>query len=79
MTVKNVDFKELSILVKQLRKAAELSQKELADLAGVGKTLVFDLEHGSKSVSIENLLKVLKVLNTGLILAPPIKVDLENL
>lgn len=70
MTVNIDDF---STKIKKIRKLAGLSQKELADLAGVGKTLIFDIEHGSKSVSLDNLLKVLRVLNIKLELILPIE------
>ena len=50
-------------LIESQRKLAGLTQKDLADLAGVGKTLVFDLEHGKESIRFDMLLKVLKALN----------------
>ena len=46
---------------------AGLTQKELADLAGVGKTVVFDIEHGKETVRLKTLMKVLKALNINLI------------
>lgn len=58
-----VNNKPISDLIRLTRKAAGLSQIELAERAGVGKTLIFNLEKGSTHVSFENLLKVLKVLN----------------
>lgn len=63
MAVKNNENIEFANLIKKTRKLAGLTQIELADMAGVGKTLVFNLEKGSTKVSFENLLKVLKVLN----------------
>ncbi len=45
------------------RKKSKLTQKQLADLAGVGKTVVFDIEKGKETVQINSLLKVLSVLN----------------
>ncbi len=53
------------------RKAAQLTQQELAILAGVGKTAVFDIEHGKPSVQLDTLLKILKVLNINLRLQGP--------
>lgn len=38
----------------------------LANLAGVGKTMVFDLEKGKKTVKLETLLKVLDALEIRL-------------
>lgn len=62
MTVKN-DKNILAKIIKETRKVAGLTQLELAARAGVGKTLVYNLEKGSSKVSLENLLKVLKILN----------------
>lgn len=45
------------------RKKAGLSRNALAELAGVGKTAIYDLEHGKISVQLDTLLKVLQVLN----------------
>ena len=50
-------------LVKDHRKKAGLTQLELANLAGVGKTTVFDIEKNKETVRWNNLLAVLKVLN----------------
>lgn len=48
------------------RKKSKLTQKQLADLAGVGKTVVFDIEKGKETVQLNSLLKVLSVLNIRL-------------
>lgn len=48
------------------RKKSKLTQKQLADLAGVGKTVVFDIEKGKETVQLNSLLKVLSVLNIQL-------------
>ncbi|MEN9362646.1 MAG: hypothetical protein RL095_4181 [Verrucomicrobiota bacterium] len=48
--------------VRRHRKLAGLTQLELARLAGVGKTMVFDLEAGKATVRWANLLKVMAVL-----------------
>ena len=52
--------------VKLHRKKARLSQKSLADYAGIGKTAVYDIEHGKPSIQVNTLLKVLNVLNIRL-------------
>ncbi len=54
------------------RKKSNLTQKQLADLAGVGKTAVFDIEHGKKSVQFDTLQKVCNVLNISIKLHSPI-------
>jgi len=50
-------------LIAYHRNRSGLTQQELATLAGVGKNLIYELEKGKQSVRLENLLKVLKVLN----------------
>lgn len=50
-------------MVKGHRKKAGLTQLELANLAGVGKTTVFDIEKNKETVRWNNLLAVLRVLN----------------
>lgn len=54
------------------RKQAGLSQKQLADYAGVGKTVVFDIEHAKATVRLQSLLKVLHVLNIKLLIKTPL-------
>ncbi len=56
------DF-DLGALVKDHRKKAGLTQLELANLAGVGKTTVFDIEKNKETVRWNNLMAVLQVLN----------------
>lgn len=59
-------MKKLSDIIKFHRKKAGLTQKELADLSGLGKTVIFDIEKGKETVQFNSLLKVLKVLNIKL-------------
>lgn len=56
------DF-DLGAFIKEHRKKAALTQLELANLAGVGKTTVFDIEKNKETVRWNNLLAVLRVLN----------------
>lgn len=60
------DKKTIPDLVRSQRKKAGLSQLELAELAGVGKTLIFNIENGDINVHFEKLLHVLRVLNIKL-------------
>jgi HTH-type transcriptional regulator / antitoxin HipB len=53
----------LSQLIQSHRKKAALTQAQLAKLAGVGKTVVWDLEHGKQSVQWDTLQKIFQVLN----------------
>jgi HTH-type transcriptional regulator / antitoxin HipB len=65
------DF-NLGLFIKEHRKLAGLTQLELADLAGVGKTTLFDIEKNKETVSWSNLLAILKVLNIDVQFKSPI-------
>lgn len=56
-------FQEIAELIHKHRKKSGLNRVELAQLAGVGKTVVFDLEHAKKTVQLDTLVKVLHALN----------------
>jgi len=55
------------------RRQSGLTQQALAELAGVGKNLVYELESGKEGVRMENLLKVLRVLNIDLDFNSPLR------
>ncbi len=69
---------EIAKIVHYCRKQSGLSQQELAKLAGVGKTVVFDIEKGKETVQLNTLLKVLDVLNIQMKLETPIALIGEN-
>ena len=54
---------KIARMVRFHRKKAKMTQLELAKLCGVGKTVVFDIEKGKKTVRLATLLSVLYVLN----------------
>ncbi len=56
-------IKEIGKVTRYHRKKAGLSQQEVARLAGIGKTAVFDLEKGKESIQLDTLWKILRVLN----------------
>jgi len=58
-----IDSQKLADVIKLHRKAAKLTQIQLAEMAGVGKTVVFDIEKGKESIRLDTLRKILKVLN----------------
>ena len=60
------EIQDIAHIIRRHRKAAKLSQHQLADLAGVGKTVVFDIEKGKETVKLQTLMKVLKVLNISM-------------
>jgi transcriptional regulator with XRE-family HTH domain len=51
-------------LIAGLRKAAQLSQEELAERAALHRTYVSQLERGLKSPTIVTLLRLSRALNT---------------
>jgi HTH-type transcriptional regulator / antitoxin HipB len=69
MTVK---IDEIGEIIHRHRKKAGLSQLALADLAGIGKATVFDIEKGKETVRLVNLIKVLNVLNISIELKSPL-------
>lgn len=58
-----MDAKVVAKIIRFHRKQAGLSQEELATLAGVGKTAVFDVEKGTMNCRFSTLAKLLTALN----------------
>ena len=69
---------DLKSIVRHHRRLSGLSQAELAKLAGVGKTVIFDIEHGKESVQFDTLKKVLAALNIKLVLQSPVREWRQN-
>lgn len=67
-----IPFNELPRLVRFHRKKSGLSQVELARLASVGKTVIFDIEKGKRTTQVNTLLKILAVLNITLHVHSPL-------
>jgi HTH-type transcriptional regulator/antitoxin HipB len=63
---------DIALAVLTHRKEAGLTQKQLADLAGVGKTVVFDIEKGKASIRFDTLMKVLEALSIEIGLDSPL-------
>ncbi len=74
MTVKN----DLHNLVLFHRKQARLSRKELAELAGVGKTVIYDLEKGKSTVKWSTIKAILKALNIEIKFQSPLMEEYEK-
>ena len=64
--------KTLATVIREHRKIAGLSQLQLAELAGVGKTVVFDVEKGKETIQLDTLRKILAALNIKVQLTSPI-------
>ncbi len=69
MAVKIVQItkpEDLAIIILNQRKKSKLSRDQLAIIAGIGRTAIFDIEHGKTTYQIDTLLKILSVLNLNL-------------
>ena len=59
-------------IIKYHRKKSGLSQKALADVAGIGKTVVFDIEKGKETIQFKSIINILKALNINILLDSPL-------
>lgn len=66
-----MNSEEIAQIILYYRKKSGLSQQKLAELAGVGKTAVFDIEKAKKSIQLNTLLSILDILNIQMKLEPP--------
>jgi len=62
-------------VVRFHRRRSGMSQHALADLAGIGKTSVFDIEKGKPTVRFATLMAALHVLNIELRLDGPLMAE----
>ena len=67
-----MDINQIAAIIHYHRKKSGLTQAELARLAGLGKTVVFDIEKGKISVRLDTLLKILEILNIKLEFQSPL-------
>ena len=66
-----MDYK-LNEIVLFHRKKSGLSRNQLADLAGVGKTVIYDIEKGKETIWFSTLQKVLTALNIKITFTSPL-------
>jgi len=66
------DIREVGEIIRFHRKTSGLTQIELADLSGVGKTVITEIEKGKETVKMNTLLKILRVLNIQVELTSPL-------
>jgi len=67
-----MNAKLIGKIIRYHRKVASLSRIELAELAGIGKTSVFDIENGKESVRLNTLFPIMKALNISVELQSPL-------
>ena len=63
----------LAATVRERRKALDLTQQQLADLAGVSARFVHMLEAGKPTVQLESVQQVLAVLGLRLEVVPDVR------
>ncbi|NOS92336.1 MAG: helix-turn-helix transcriptional regulator [Cyclobacteriaceae bacterium] len=64
---------ELGNYIRTLRKKSGLTQIQLAEMVGVGKSVIFDLEKGKETVQLSTLVKILSGLNIKVKLLSPLE------
>ncbi len=69
---------EIGEIVKYHRKISGLSRVECAQLAGIGKTAIYDIEHGKDTIQFKTLSKLLTVLNIRIELQSPLMKKYTN-
>jgi HTH-type transcriptional regulator/antitoxin HipB len=69
---------KMSDIILFHRKESGLTRNQLADLAGVGKTVIYDIENGKESIQFSTLQKVLKALNIKIIFTSPLMEVLDE-
>ncbi len=67
-----MDIIEIGKAIKYHRKISGLSRVECGRLAGIGKTAIYDVEHGKDTVQFKTLFKLLAVLNIRIELESPL-------
>lgn len=63
--MKENNLKEIGKRIKKQRKQQGLTQEKLAELMDVSIQMVSNLERGNKSIRIENLINLCKILNVS--------------
>ena len=72
--MKHIELKtvtEIGRLVREERKRQNVTQLQLAGLAGTGLRFVSDLENGKGTIQVQKLLKVIQTLGLGMFLFSP--------
>lgn len=57
---------DLGAVIAQVRKSRDYTQQDFADIAGVGRRFISDLENGKATVQLGKLLQVLTALGLDL-------------
>jgi transcriptional regulator with XRE-family HTH domain len=76
---KMIKSQELADVIRMHRKAARLSRDKLAEMSGVGKTVIYDIEKGKETIQLDTLRKILGVLNIRIELTSPLMDSLRKM
>jgi len=76
MEIKNISL--LGLIIQFHLRAAGLSRIEPAQIAGIGKTAIFDIEKGKPTIQLNTLLKLLDALNITVHLDSPLMARFED-
>ena len=68
----------LGAIVQRHRKKSGLSRERLAEIASVGKTVIYDIEHGKDSVRYTTVRKVLDALNIKVRFISPLEENADE-
>lgn len=68
---------DIANVIRHHRKQSGLSRQQLAEIAGVGKTVIYDIEQGKQSIRFDTLSKILSVLNIKLCFRGPLADEVE--
>lgn len=69
---------ELSSIIRYHRKKAKLSQSGLAEISGVSRSVIQDIEAGKDRITLKNLLSILSTLNIQLKANGPLQAQWES-
>lgn len=64
--------KELHKMILYHREQAKMSREQLAELAGVGKTVIYDLEKGKQTGKWSTIMSILHALNIDIKFQSPL-------
>ena len=72
------NLSQLGKMIRFHRKQSGLSQAELAKMADLGKTVIFDIEKGKMSIRLTSLLKIFHILNIQMNFESPLMAQFEE-
>jgi len=79
MTVEIHDTKQLGRLIRRARKAAGMTQIDLALAVGTGERFIVDLEFGKPTCQIGKMMKVMEHLKLTMTIEPPAGITQDDL